>query len=142
MMPLEASTPLQPEGCIGLAAKIEQGRWLIAERKAQYPRLLLLQNKSKNGVWLRLGDSLSTQTDAGNNAILLQDNQALSLACVEIKPGSEQYVSCDLVLSVCAFNDVKPNKALSADQWITENSKLTDAMIYINAYGIELNDKT
>ena len=135
-------------GCIGIVAETEDGQLRLEPTAKLKQRLILIQNIAETKVWIALqptegeqtvSTGLNTQLDKANAAVLVEANQELMLACVQIKPGSEAYIDCSTAVKLCVFDKVDFGKLTPSTYWIAENAALDKALIMINTNGIRIN---
>lgn len=66
----------------------------------------------------------------------------LSFECVEVKPGHEQQISCQGVLSVCQIKPEDLPKNITGSFWVSENNNLTKVLQTVSSRGFQLPNNT
>jgi hypothetical protein len=133
-----------PLGCEPLTQYFKDQTLLLPAAKDQ-TRLVLIQSMTDHMVWLvntPVDDKKVTQWTSALckkrwSALILKD-EALNIACVEAKPGSEQYVACRAVVTACMYPKLKSKQTLPAAGWLVENKTFLDILTAIFQQAIEI----
>jgi hypothetical protein len=130
------STP--PAGCFPLP--INGDNFNIKAKKAT---LILINNQSANNLWLThpvndpsASAGWTSQLDKGQWSALVTDKDFV-IGCIEFKPGHEQQVPCEEVITGCVLKKVSFPKDSKGGYWAVENSKKKELVAKLNARGIE-----
>jgi hypothetical protein len=133
-----------PLGCKPLTEYFKDQTLQLPAAKDQ-TRLVLIQSMTGHMVWLvntPVADKKITQWTSALcqqrwSALILKD-EALNLACVEAKPGSEQYVACRSVIAACMYPKLKSKKTLPEAGWLVENKTFLDILSALFQQAIEI----
>jgi len=101
------------------------------------PRVMLFHNLVKTDIWL-VSESTSSKLTPNNWSALALDKRALQLNCIESKPGHEQIVSCQEVISTCIWPISTRPKDKKGLIWAGENMQLENLSAYIARQGFVL----
>lgn len=113
--------------------------------KGSKQTLYLLQNKSEQDLWLvhdvpdpGAGAGWTSLLKAKQFSAIMVNREQFALQCVEKKPGSQQYVACQDVLSVCTWPDPDLLQAKKGTYWVAEDMPFDDLKIAIKNRRIKL----
>lgn len=104
------------------------------------PRVMLFHNLAKTDIWL-VSESTSSKLTPNNWSALALDKSALQLNCIESKPGHEQVVSCQEVISSCIWPISARPKDKKGLIWAGEDMQLENLSAYIARQGFVLPEK-
>ena len=105
--------------------------------------VFLIHNLSNTAVWLihpikdasaSAGWNSLLQSDKWSALILNQDK--FELTCIESKPGHEQQVACENLISICQCPDIKVPESENITYWAGENKNLSSLVSYIGGRGL------
>ena len=127
------ATEVLPPGCSPLVISD-----LIA-LTASKPRLILVHNLSNTTLWLIANKhELTSALNSELWTALHLDDQALTLNCIESKPGHEQEIACENRISVCEWAYSKKPDHFSTVFWAAENMELAPLIAYLGRRGVIL----
>jgi hypothetical protein len=115
------------------------------------PRIIMLHNLSESDIWITHQASesetdsspdLSSRLQSNRWSALALDQHALTLHCIESKPGHEQGISCEQALAVCEWHTLSRPQHKQAIFWAAENMTLPPLIAYIGRLGFELPQTT
>lgn len=96
--------------------------------KAAEQQLFLLKNLAATKVWINhetehtsASAGWAIELEPGKWTALMLDQQPFELKCAEVKPGSEQLISCQLVLQICQMQHVEYGVNTKGSYWAAEN---------------------
>ncbi|NSL17125.1 hypothetical protein HRQ65_01850 [Tatlockia micdadei] len=133
-----------PSDCKPVAVK---GETLMVSAKK--PSLVMIHNLSNTDLWIThpvsdpgASAGWSSRLQAGNWSALALDQKNFELSCIESKPGHEQQVPCQGVISVCRWAKVTlPAKEIGTF-WAGENMVLSNLMEHLGGRGFELSSSS
>ncbi len=104
------------------------------------PRLILLHNLSETTLWLipranTTKANLSSALAPQQWSSLHLDQHALTIGCIESKPGHEQEIACHDRVAVCEWIPNRHPKKPSGIVWAAENMTLTPLIAYLGRHG-------
>ena len=125
-----------PTGCKPLV--IEGSLISIPEGK---PRLIAFHNLTKTDLWIThpvtqadMSTSLSSRLQGDKWSLLKMNRTAFTLSCIESRPGHEQQVSCQHVISACEWPALKKQQQRHIF-WVAENMNLSPLIAYATRKG-------
>ena len=116
---------------------------------AKKPLLVMIHNVSNTDLWIThpvsepsASAGWSSRLQAGNWSALALDKEAFELSCIESKPGHEQQIPCNGVISVCSWSEMTMPKQAISTYWAGENMILPNLMAHLGGHGFELPTTT
>lgn len=113
---------------------------------ADKPTVVMIHNISNADIWVThpvaepgASAGWSSRLQPQNWAGLMLNEKKFELACIESKPGHEQEVPCNSVLSLCSYVDIKTKEPATASFWVGENMSLTALQAQIAQRGFQLS---
>lgn len=91
--------------------------------KAPKPKVILINNQTEATLFLsHTGNTgLTTKIDAAKWASLVVHQKKFIIQCIESKPGHEQQVPCEGMLTTCQLSKVKIPQSRDKTFWAAEN---------------------
>jgi len=112
---------------------------------AKNPLLVIIHNVSNTDLWIThpvsepsTNAGWSSHLQAGNWSALVLDKESFELSCIESKPGHEQQVPCNGVVSVCQWSKATMTQEAAGTYWAGENMTLAALMSHLGSRGIVL----
>lgn len=132
-----------PSQCKPLAIKDE-----AVSLSTSQTRVLMIRNRSDIDLWINHpvsdpGASAGwiTRLQPGNWSALVLNQKSFKLSCIESKPGHEQTVPCNSVLTVCEWSGAALPKADEmGSYWASENKSLEGVAAEMEQRGFGLPD--
>lgn len=114
---------------------------------AKKPALVLIYNHSNSELWLshpvkNIGASAgwTSQLESQKWSALALNKKDFKLTCIESKPGHEQEVSCQGLVTVCKWPNQESEKS-KGTYWAGENMSLPALKSYLGDRGFKLPAK-
>ena len=140
---LSAAQEMYPKGC---------SPWIIQTPEvvlsSQQPTVMMLHNVSETDLWITqvlkdnpgVNAGFTSLLQAGKWSALTFDKptEALTIRCIESKPGHEQSVPCADVLAVCQWLKTKLPEPATGAFWAGENMDFNPLKAYIERRGFIL----
>jgi hypothetical protein len=112
---------------------------------AKKPVLVMIHNLSKSDLWIThpvsdpsAAAGWSSRLKSDNWSALALDKNDFELSCVESKPGHEQQVPCQSVLSVCRWSAVQMSAKETGTFWAGENMVLSELLSHLGGRGFKI----
>jgi len=112
---------------------------------AKKPLLVVIHNLSNTDLWIThpvsdpgASAGWSSRLQAGNWSALALDKEKFELSCIESKPGHEQQVPCQGVISVCRWAKVTMPAKETGTYWAGENMALSSLTEHLGGRGFKL----
>jgi hypothetical protein len=112
---------------------------------AKKPVLIMIHNLSKADLWVThpvsepgASAGWSSRLQADNWSALTLDKDAFELSCIESKPGHEQQVPCNTVISLCKWSSVAISAKEKGTFWAGENMALSGLISHLGGRGFKL----
>lgn len=130
-----------PQNCHLVSIKSEN-----MNLKGQKERLIFIHNMSKMDLYL----SHISKDDPGVQAgwtsrinknkwnVLKLGKKEMTFQCVEFKPGHEQQISCQNILSVCQIVPAEKPVNDKGNYWVAENQSLSKILETVSSRGFQL----
>ncbi|NKB46524.1 MAG: hypothetical protein GKR77_01935 [Legionellales bacterium] len=133
-----------PLGCEPLVQFFKQDKLVLPVAKGK-PQLILIQNEKTPLVWLvnqpiketKVTQWTSSLCQQRWSALIVQD-ETLNMACVESRPGSEQYVPCQNVITACIYPKLNTKKKSLTTGWLGENQTFPEIQALMFQQAIEI----
>ncbi len=116
---------------------------------AKKPLLVMIHNLSNSDLWLThpvsepsASAGWSSRIQAGHWSALALDKESFELSCIESKPGHEQQVPCEGVISVCRWSSVTIPTQMSGTFWAVEDMNLQALTENLGGRGFGLPDSS
>ncbi len=139
---VNAETNNLPSSCKSLPIK-----GTSAMLTAKKPVLVMIHNSTKTDIWLThpvsdpgASAGWSSRLQADNWSALALDKDSFELSCIESKPGHEQQVPCNSVISLCKWSSVSLPSKEKGSYWAGENLNLTKLISHLSGRGFKLPD--
>ncbi|KTD24195.1 hypothetical protein [Legionella maceachernii] len=133
-----------PSGCKPIAVT---GETVMVSAKK--PQLVMIHNLSNADLWIThpvsdpgASAGWSSRLQAGNWSALALDQTNFELSCIESKPGHEQQVPCQGVISVCRWAKVTLPPKETGTYWAGENMVLSNLKEHLGGRGFELSSSS
>lgn len=129
-----------PSSCKPVAVKGE-----TVKVSAKKPLLVMIHNLSNTDLWIThpvsdpgASAGWSSRLQADNWSALAVDKENFELSCIESKPGHEQQVPCQGVISVCGLAKITMPAKETGTYWAGENMSLSNLKEHLGGQGFEL----
>ena len=128
-----------PDGCKSLKVAQPQVKLYGREQTGYF-----ILNKSGNAMFISAFNSASLLEKLDSNrwsVLTITKGQEVTFSCIEIKPGSEQKISCQDQLRICQVKLFAQDKRRSKTVWLSENKTLEEISDELTIKQIVLNSK-
>lgn len=126
-----------PKGCNPVAVEGETIKLNIKE-----PVVFLINNDSDSVLWVThpvdnpsASAGWSSQLEKKRWSALLVDKNKFELSCIESKPGHEQQIPCEGMLSICEWSKLKIPPVAKGTFWVAENMSLNALINHLGGKG-------
>ena len=143
---IHAGDVVFPKGCVAITSLARQILFKSESNDSQV--LYLIHNQSPHELWLThpvknpsASAGWSSQLKVSQWSAITVAEPEFALSCVEVKPGSEQYVDCADVVVACEYSDAKFSSSAKGGYWVAENKTLAALLSAIPGRGIQLPRK-
>ena len=126
-----------PPGCQLFSVQLMDDGSLQLPRVST-PYLLLVNNVGPYPLWVVSSQQAVTQLSKQRWAALIVQQEDTTLGCIEIKPGSEQYVSCEQTIQACVYPSLLTADSTLEAGWLVEDRNLYDLLSHVVSRGINL----
>lgn len=129
-----------PLNCLNIDYSF-QDQLLILGNKAKSDKkqtVYLIQNTGNAKIWLNheaenksASAGWATELESGKWTALSLAETPFDLACVELRPGAEQFIACETTLKVCKMQRLRFMETATGSYWLVENvtiDRLYDAL--------------
>ncbi|WP_367608054.1 hypothetical protein [Legionella sp. W05-934-2] len=114
--------------------------------KTEKDRVILIHNISDSDIYLSHVSSndpgaqagWTSRVDKNKWSALKLGKMEIRFQCVEVKPGHEQQISCQNILSVCRVAPIEQPKNGNGSYWVTENQTLSNMLEAVSSRGFQL----
>jgi hypothetical protein len=145
-VPVFAQTPALPSQCKVSGLHYEKNQVVFFKQHTAKPRLYMIQNISKNTVWLThdnggrgMGAGWDSQITSQHWSALLMTKPNFKLSChVQAKNGRIKKIVCQKAIRVCQFSWLYSKNPVSGGYWVGENLTLPNLMGRIHERGFEV----
>lgn len=124
-------------------ALVVQGETVQLETEG--PALVMIHNLSTSDLWIThpvsepsASAGWSSRLSAGNWSALTLDEKKFELSCIESRPGHEQQIPCEGMISVCKWQKVKLPEQSKGTYWAGEDQSLSALLDYLGGRGFKL----
>jgi hypothetical protein len=131
-----AAQEILPKGCKPIV--IQGSVMTIPQGK---PRLITLHNLTETDLWVThpltegdISSSLSSRLQGNRWSLLKMNTSSFTLSCIESRPGHEQQISCQHVISACEWPTFKTYRKKDIF-WVAENMALSPLIAYATRKG-------